>query len=54
LGYLLLEAGFFVLLIPFMILWIVTIICHRKTKKNLASVKLMQAVLDKPVKVENP
>ncbi|QNR83023.1 hypothetical protein H9N25_13660 [Pedobacter riviphilus] len=37
LGYLLLEAGFFMLLIPFMIVWIVTIVYHRKTEKNLAS-----------------
>ncbi|MET0572246.1 MAG: hypothetical protein ABWZ79_12530, partial [Pedobacter agri] len=39
LGYLLLEAGFFILLTPFMIFWIVTIFYHRKTEKHLADVK---------------
>ena len=37
LGYLFLEAGFFMLLIPFMIVWIVTMVYHRKTEKKLAS-----------------
>ncbi|WP_231424239.1 MULTISPECIES: hypothetical protein [Pedobacter] len=38
LGYLFIEAGFFILLIPFMILWIVTIIYHRKAEKNFSNV----------------